>query len=126
MVTRLFALWSHLGQNNSGGGATFSFALPIHRIQRPWTEQDINEQINKIFAVDDDASVRKSLAHILRSAGYHVETFANAAEFLAQMRVQETPGCLVLDIQLPGLSGLELDRELHGGFYQRLTARSAT
>jgi FixJ family two-component response regulator len=72
----------------------------------------MNEPLPRVFVVDDDPSVRKSLARLLRSAGYQAETFATAAEFLDSRRVHDTPGCLVLDVQMPGLNGLELQREL--------------
>jgi FixJ family two-component response regulator len=65
-----------------------------------------------VFVVDDDASVRKALARLLASAGYAVETFASAREFLDRGHHQDTPGCVVLDISMPGLSGLDLQREL--------------
>ncbi len=65
-----------------------------------------------VFVVDDDASVRKALARLLASAGYAVETFASAREFLDRGHHQDTPGCVVLDVSMPGLSGLDLQREL--------------
>jgi FixJ family two-component response regulator len=65
-----------------------------------------------VFIVDDDASVRRSLARLVKSAGYAAETFASAREFLDSDRVSKGPGCLVLDIQMPGLNGLELQQEL--------------
>jgi FixJ family two-component response regulator len=64
-----------------------------------------------VFIVDDDASVRKSLARLLRGAGYEVEAFASAREFLARPR-PEVPCCLVLDVRMPGLTGLELQEAL--------------
>src|SRR5438128_11932033 len=64
-----------------------------------------------IFVVDDDASVREALGSLIRSAGWRVETFATAQEFLARPRA-EGPSCSVLDVQLPGLSGLDLQQEL--------------
>src|SRR5438876_1729772 len=64
-----------------------------------------------IYVVDDDASVREALGSLIRSAGLEVETFASAQEFLACSRA-DVPSCLVLDVQLPGLSGLDLQREL--------------
>ena len=63
------------------------------------------------FVVDDDESVRESLDNLLRSAGLQVQTFSSALEFLASRRPDE-PGCLVLDVQLPGPSGLDLQDEL--------------
>lgn len=65
-----------------------------------------------VFIVDDDASVRRSLARLMKSAGYRAETFASAQEFLDSGRHRDGPGCLVLDIQMPGLNGLELQQEL--------------
>ena len=60
-----------------------------------------------VFVVDDDVSVRESLELLIRSAGWEPETFASANEFLSRPRVR-TPSCLVLDVSLPGLNGLEL------------------
>src|SRR5467141_3485031 len=60
---------------------------------------------------DDDASVREALGSLLRSAGLTVETFRSAREFLTSPR-RDASSCLVLDVELPGLSGLDLQREL--------------
>src|SRR5262249_41248471 len=64
-----------------------------------------------VFVVDDDRSIRESLSNLLRSAGLNVQTFASAQAFLTSQR-PEAPSCLVLDVQLPGLSGLDLQQEL--------------
>jgi len=64
-----------------------------------------------VFVVDDDASVREALGGLVRSAGLSVATYATAQEFLASPRA-EGPSCLVLDVQLPGLSGLDLQRRM--------------
>jgi FixJ family two-component response regulator len=64
-----------------------------------------------VFIVDDDPSLRHALTNLLRSVGLQVETFGSAREFLAGQR-SDTPGCVVLDVRLPGLSGLDLQREL--------------
>jgi FixJ family two-component response regulator len=64
-----------------------------------------------IFVVDDDPSVLKSLERLLRSAGYAVKTFKSALEFL-DFPHPDAPGCLILDVQMPGLSGLELQERL--------------
>ena len=64
-----------------------------------------------VFVVDDDASVRKALANLLCSVGVKVQTFRTAQEFLSSER-PDSPGCLVLDVRLPGLSGLDLQRQL--------------
>jgi two-component system, LuxR family, response regulator FixJ len=67
-----------------------------------------------VFVVDDDASVRRGLERLLRSVGYRVETFASAREFLERGRL-EGAGCLVLDVRMPGQSGLELHEVLVAG-----------
>jgi len=64
-----------------------------------------------VFVVDDDESVRNSLRRLLQSVGLAVEVFPNAQAFLDRAR-SDAPGCLVLDVQLPGLSGLDLQTEL--------------
>jgi len=64
-----------------------------------------------VFIVDDDLSVRRSTERLVQAAGLKVQTFACAREFLEQGRF-EGPACLVLDVRMPGLSGLELQREL--------------
>src|SRR5467141_3988097 len=64
-----------------------------------------------VYVVDDDASVREAVGSLIRSAGFRVRTFESAQEFLASPRA-EVPSCLVLDVHLPGLNGLELQREL--------------
>jgi FixJ family two-component response regulator len=64
-----------------------------------------------VFIVDDDASVRKSLARLVRAAGFDVETFASARDFLARPRY-DGPSCLVLDVRMPGLTGLDLQEAL--------------
>jgi FixJ family two-component response regulator len=60
-----------------------------------------------VFVVDDDPSVRKSLTRLIASARYAVETFASAREFLAR-EPYAGPCCLVLDVRMPGLTGLDL------------------
>src|SRR5271157_386297 len=64
-----------------------------------------------IYLVDDDVSVRESVGSLIRSAGFRAETFASAQECLANLQAEQ-PSCLVLDIQLPGLSGLDLQQQL--------------
>lgn len=64
-----------------------------------------------VFIVDDDVSVRESLELLIRNEGWHPETFASAQEFLDRPRAP-VPSCLVLDISLPGLNGLELQKRL--------------
>jgi FixJ family two-component response regulator len=64
-----------------------------------------------VFVVDDDISVRESLELLIRSAGWQPETFASAQEFLSRPRVL-APSCLVLDVALPGLNGLEVQKRV--------------
>jgi FixJ family two-component response regulator len=64
-----------------------------------------------IAVVDDDPSVRQGLDRLIRSLGWHAETFASAQEFLARQWANP-PSCLVLDLQLPGLSGLDLQKRM--------------
>ena len=64
-----------------------------------------------VFVVDDDVSVRESLELLVQTAGWRPETFASAQDFLARPR-PTVPCCLVLDVTLPGLSGLELQQQL--------------
>jgi FixJ family two-component response regulator len=64
-----------------------------------------------VYVVDDEPSVRKSLGRLLKAAGHRVEVFASAQEFL-QRGSQDGIGCLVLDVQMPELSGLELQEAL--------------
>jgi FixJ family two-component response regulator len=64
-----------------------------------------------VFVVDDDVSVRESLELLIRSAGWQPETFASAQEFLSRPRVL-APSCLVLDVTLPNLNGLDLQKRI--------------
>lgn len=67
-----------------------------------------------VFVVDHDPSVRRGVGRLARSAGYNVETFASAEEFLNRAPTSE-PCCLVLDVYLPGLTGLELQEVINRG-----------
>ena len=73
--------------------------------------RELQEPEAIIAIVDDDASVRKGLERLIRSVGWRTESFASAQEFLASARV-DAPTCIVLDLQLPGLSGLELQKQM--------------
>jgi len=64
-----------------------------------------------VFVVDDDLSVRRSTERLIRSIGLEVQTFTSAREFLKNPR-PKGPACLVLDVRMPGLSGMDLQREL--------------
>jgi FixJ family two-component response regulator len=64
-----------------------------------------------VFAIDDDASVRKGVARLLRSAGYKSEVFASAADFLARS-THSGPSCVIVDVRMPGLNGIDLQETL--------------
>ena len=64
-----------------------------------------------VYVIDDDPSVRDAIKSLIRSVGMRVETFGSAQEFMAGSR-PDAPACLVLDVRMPGLSGLDLQREL--------------
>ena len=71
-----------------------------------------SREFDAIIAImDDDPSAREGLSSLIQSAGWRVETFASAQEFLARPRA-EVPSCLLLDLQLPGLSGLDLQKRM--------------
>jgi len=69
------------------------------------------ESRSVVFVVDDDISIRDALCTLIRSVGLEVRTFTSAAEFL-NAALPDVPTCLVLDVRLPGLSGLDLQREI--------------
>jgi DNA-binding NtrC family response regulator len=71
----------------------------------------MNESVSQIYVVDDDVSAREGVGRLLRSAGLEVKTFPTAHEILASLQT-ELPSCLVLDVQLPDINGLELQRQL--------------
>jgi FixJ family two-component response regulator len=64
-----------------------------------------------VFLIDDDASVRKGVARLLRSAGYKSEVFSSATDFLAREQ-HPGPACLIVDIRMPGLNGMDLQKTL--------------
>src|SRR5580700_2762808 len=72
------------------------------------------QDVPTVFIVDDDADVRESIQELLESVGLHSQSFGAAREFLAVER-GNSPSCLILDVRLPGISGLELQHELKKG-----------
>jgi FixJ family two-component response regulator len=74
----------------------------------------VNSDSPVVFVVDDDHRVREALSSLISSAGLRVAVFGSAAEFL-EYEKPDAPACLVLDLQLPGTSGLELQQQLVGG-----------
>ena len=78
------------------------------------SERDVtlmNQADPTIFVIDDDVSIRQALESLIKSVGWQVRTFKNAQNFLASGDI-DAPGCLILDVRLPGLSGLDLQRSL--------------
>ena len=71
----------------------------------------MSSKLSVVFVVDDDVSIREALKNLFRSVGLNVKTFGTAQEFLSN-RQADVSGCLVLDVRLPGLSGLDLQRQL--------------
>jgi RNA polymerase sigma factor (sigma-70 family) len=71
----------------------------------------MKEEQPVVYVIDDDASVREAMADLLRSVGHKVESFGSAQEFLNSKR-PDVPACIVLDVRLPGPSGLEFQRTL--------------
>ena len=78
---------------------------------RPPKEEGRAAQEPIVFIVEDDESFREALKRLFRSVGLRTEVFGSAAELL-QGKLSDVPGCLVLDVRLPGLSGLDIQREL--------------
>ena len=88
-----------------------SAGAAVRRAPRSSGERDAGPVV---FVVDDDISVRQSLELLIRAAGWHPETFASAHAFLAQPRAA-VPSCLVLDVSLPDLNGLDLQQRIGPG-----------
>jgi FixJ family two-component response regulator len=72
---------------------------------------DIQQQTGIIAIVDDDQPLREALASVMKAAGFSTNTFASAEEYLDSSKRQDTT-CLILDVRLPGMSGVELQRRL--------------
>ncbi|RZF27877.1 response regulator transcription factor [Paraburkholderia sp. UYCP14C] len=72
----------------------------------------MNQTNTRVFVVDDDDSVRSALARLLRASGYQVECFDSPRAFLERADLTSMPACLVLDLQMPGMTGLEVQRQL--------------
>ena len=71
----------------------------------------MSESAGVVFVIDDDVPIRRAIGGLIRSIGLQVELFGSAGEFL-QSKPPEVPGCVTLDIRLPGISGLDLQRRL--------------
>ena len=93
---------------NSGPGATFYFTLPRRRSP---SLHDLS-RIPTVFIVDDDDRTRAAMQRLLKTVGLHSESFATAQDFLSH-KLPDAASCLVLDVRLPGMSGLEVQRKLN-------------
>ncbi len=99
-------------QNLDGGGASFRCTLPRHgRAGATRRPREGGMSAGIVYVVDDDASMRRSVERLLRSFGHRVETYSSAQAFLEQPPVRDV-GCLVLDLRMPGIDGLELQGRL--------------
>ena len=98
---------STVSTDPSGMAIYFASAAQADEVGR----RQMSDATSIVFVVDDDVSVRESLELLIRAAGWQPETFASALEFLSRPR-PTGPSCLVLDVTLPGLSGLELQHRL--------------
>ena len=96
-------LWA---SRNEPHGAVFQLSLPVAE-----EGQAMREDRAAVFVIDDDSSMRRSLDSLLRSVGLDVHLYASAQEFMRAAR-PDAPGCLVLDVRLPGMSGLTFQQEL--------------
>jgi FixJ family two-component response regulator len=85
--------------------------MRLFLLARQWGSRCMNDQSPRVFVLDDDRSVRTSLANLLESNDHMVESFASASEYLTR-GPHLGPTCLVLDVRLPGLDGLALQRQL--------------
>ena len=107
--------FSSVGTSEFGGRATLEMVL----MSRPSSDRRIGSgsQAPLIAIVDDDPWVRKSLERLIKAGGYRTETFASAEDFVKAGDHHET-ACLILDLRLPGMSGLELQHLLLTGHYR--------
>jgi FixJ family two-component response regulator len=97
---------------STGNVARESYTVPSATAARAVKVPAMQEVRPIVFVVDDDISVRESLDLLLQTAGWRTEMFASAQEFLLSHRLVTVPCCLVLDVTLPGLNGLELQQQL--------------
>ena len=93
-------------ENADGGGARFEFVLPANGHSSYMIPAN-----SLVFLIDDDASVRKGVSRLLRSAGYKNEAFTSASDFLAREQ-HPGPACVIVDVRMPGLNGMDLQNVL--------------
>jgi two-component system sensor kinase FixL len=108
-------LWA---ENNRGSGAAFYFTVPVadasavRKHEHEHEHKEGQSDVTTVFIVDDDPSFRKAMGRLIGSAGYAIETFASAQAFL-QREHFDGAGCLVVDLHMPGETGLELQTTLN-------------
>ena len=112
-------LWA---ENNRGPGAAFHFTVPVTdasavpKHEHEHEHKEDQSDVATVFIVDDDPSFRKAMGRLIGSAGYAIETFASAQAFL-QREQFDGAGCLVVDLHMPGETGLELQTTLNNRNY---------
>ena len=77
----------------------------------------MNDQTSIVFLIDDDPSARRGLSRLIRVAGFNIQAFASAEDFLASPH-HSGPGCIILDVKMPGLSGPDLQAEMNKAEYR--------
>ena len=101
-------MWSTRSTGVACGAASLASRLSTTRV---WMMAERSDAQSVVYVIDDDVAVREALSGLLRSVGLQVKTFAAPPEFLAS-KLADVPSCLVLDVRLPGHSGLEFQTEL--------------
>jgi FixJ family two-component response regulator len=89
----------------------YKLISPVPEPIREWSMKAQPEPQSIVFVIDDDTSIRQAMENLFRSVGLQTEVFASATEFL-RTKLADIPCCLVLDVRLPGLSGLDFQTEL--------------
>ena len=92
-------------------GTRDDYSIHIAGSLKMFADYDKPEQV--VFVIDDDVSMREAISRLLNAVGLRTQTFASARDFL-NSRLPDVPGCVVLDVRLPDLSGLDLQREMVG------------
>ena len=98
-------------QSAPGKGSTFRIELPLRLPARSALDRVPREVTGTVFVIDDDPSMRRALERQLRTAGFQVETFESAQDYVARAP-QAAIACIVTDVRMPGLSGLDLQDSL--------------